>query len=99
MRWMAPILCWRADTSGMANPWFEAALRCAPHHEALEGNVSYFYQAMRGPCAGPLLFVQSAILSRHHQLHPVVVPQVSHFKHVPFRTMVKLLHSVHWSPV
>ena len=33
------------------------------------------------------------------QLHPVVVPQVSHFKHVPFLTIVKLWHSVHWSPV
>src|SRR5690606_280272 len=33
------------------------------------------------------------------QLHPVVVPHVSHFKQVPFRTIVKLWHSVHWSPV
>jgi hypothetical protein len=27
------------------------------------------------------------------QLHPVVPLQVSHFKQVPFRTMVKLPHS------
>jgi hypothetical protein len=33
-----------------------------------------------------------------HQLHPVVDPQVSHFKHVPFRTSVKFMHSVHISP-
>ena len=38
-------------------------------------------------------------LSYVAQLHPVVVPQVSHFRQVPFRTIVKLWHSVHWSPV
>jgi hypothetical protein len=30
--------------------------------------------------------------------HPVVDPQVSHFKHVPFRTSVKFKHSEHISP-
>jgi len=30
--------------------------------------------------------------------HPVVLPHVSHFMQVPFRTSVKLLHSVHMSP-
>lgn len=30
--------------------------------------------------------------------HPVVLPQVSHFMHVPFRTSVKLPHSLHISP-
>lgn len=29
---------------------------------------------------------------------PVVDPHVSHFMQVPFRTSVKLLHSVHMSP-
>lgn len=47
----------------------------------------------------PHLMVTSSISikssTRHTQLHPVVVPHVSHFKHVPFRTMVKLWHSVH----
>lgn len=32
------------------------------------------------------------------QLHPVVLPHVSHFKHVPLRTSVKFKHSVHISP-
>jgi hypothetical protein len=32
------------------------------------------------------------------QLHPVVDPQVSHFKHVPFRTSVKFAHSGQDSP-
>lgn len=32
------------------------------------------------------------------QLHPVVEPHVSHFKHVPLRTSVKLPHSPHESP-
>src|ERR1700733_12952941 len=32
------------------------------------------------------------------QLHPVVAPQVSHLRHVPFRTMVKLPHSGQDSP-
>ena len=32
------------------------------------------------------------------QLHPVVPPHVSHFKHVPFRTMVKFPHSGQDSP-
>lgn len=30
--------------------------------------------------------------------HPVVLPQVSHFIQVPFRTSVKLPHSEHISP-
>src|SRR5262249_26362625 len=30
--------------------------------------------------------------------HPVVVPQVMHFKHVPFRTMVNWPQSPHGSP-
>ena len=32
------------------------------------------------------------------QLHPVVLPQVSHFRQVPFLTMVKLAHSGQASP-
>jgi hypothetical protein len=30
--------------------------------------------------------------------HPVVLPHVSHFMHVPFLTKVKLPHSPHISP-
>jgi hypothetical protein len=30
--------------------------------------------------------------------HPVVLPHVSHFRHVPLRTMVKLPHSGQASP-
>src|SRR6266568_655200 len=33
------------------------------------------------------------------QLHPVVAPHVSHFKHVPLRTRVKFAHSGHASPI
>ena len=32
------------------------------------------------------------------QLHPVVLPHVSHFRHVPFRTRVKFAHSGQLSP-
>jgi hypothetical protein len=32
------------------------------------------------------------------QLHPLVLPHVSHFKHVPFRTIVKFPHSPQLSP-
>ena len=32
------------------------------------------------------------------QLHPVVLPHVSHFRHVPFRTSVKFPHSGQLSP-
>jgi hypothetical protein len=32
------------------------------------------------------------------QLHPVVLPHVSHFMQVPLRTSVKLPHSEHISP-
>src|SRR3981081_1387650 len=34
----------------------------------------------------------------HAHEHPVVLPHVSHFMHVPFRTSVKLPHSPHISP-
>jgi hypothetical protein len=33
-----------------------------------------------------------------NQLHPVVLPQVSHFMQVPLRTRVKLPHSPQASP-
>ena len=39
----------------------------------------------------------SRVLS--HQLQPLVAPQVSHFRQVPLRTMVKLEHSEQASPV
>ena len=42
---------------------------------------------------GALIVAQAA------QLHPVVLPQVSHFKHVPLWTMVKLPHSGQASPM
>jgi hypothetical protein len=31
--------------------------------------------------------------------HPLVLPHVSHFSHVPFRTIVKFWHSEHELPV
>lgn len=33
------------------------------------------------------------------QLHPLVAPHVSHFSHVPLRTIVKFWHSEHMLPV
>lgn len=33
------------------------------------------------------------------QLHPLVEPHVSHFSHVPLRTIVKFWHSRHMLPV
>ena len=33
-----------------------------------------------------------------YQLHPVVIPHVSHFIQVPFRTSEKCPHSLHISP-
>jgi hypothetical protein len=36
--------------------------------------------------------------AKPRQEHPVVLPQVTHFKHVPFRTSVKLPHSLQESP-
>lgn len=36
---------------------------------------------------------------RLSQLHPLVAPHVSHFSHVPFRTIVKFWHSEHMLPV
>ena len=38
------------------------------------------------------------ILSSVCQLHPVVLPQVSHLRQVPFLTSVKLPHSPQASP-
>ena len=35
---------------------------------------------------------------RKRQLHPVVLPHVSHFMQVPLRTSVKFMHSGHASP-
>jgi len=53
------------------------------------------------PCA----IFSNATLSREFmtspfgsQLHPLVDPHVSHFKHVPFLTIVKLWHSEHEMP-
>ena len=52
-------------------------------------------------CSGISFFsalteVRAAVVAR--QLHPLVPPQVSHFRHVPLRTMVKLPHSLQLSP-
>jgi hypothetical protein len=44
-----------------------------------------------------VLHFQSSLNQIRHE-HPLVAPQVSHFKHVPLRTMVKLPHSPQASP-
>ncbi len=41
-------------------------------------------------CAG---MTTMGALEPNSQLHPLVPPQVSHFRHVPLRTSVKLPHS------
>jgi hypothetical protein len=41
--------------------------------------------------------LRSATVSEAHE-HPLVEPQVSHFRQVPLRTMVKLPHSEQFSP-
>ena len=44
-----------------------------------------------------ILFASQWVELTSHE-HPVVLPQVSHFMQVPFRTSVKLPHSEHISP-
>jgi hypothetical protein len=71
--------------------------RKAPNFEAF---LFYCSAEAKLMCHSSLrLLTEYEYITFRPQLHPVVVPHVSHFKHVPFRTMVKLLHSVHWSPV
>jgi hypothetical protein len=38
------------------------------------------------------------IRAANPQLQPLVLPQVSHFRQVPFRTIVKFPHSEQFSP-
>jgi hypothetical protein len=47
--------------------------------------------------AGTYFFSKAKAL--RNQLQPLVAPQVSHFSHVPFRTIVKFWHSEHMLPV
>ena len=49
----------------------------------------------RQPCGCLLMLVLERF--RYHE-HPVVLPHVSHFMHVPLRTSVKFMHSPHISP-
>jgi hypothetical protein len=55
-------------------------------------------------CMTRLIGVEASLLGCVHyikseyQLQPLVLPHVSHFMHVPFRTSVKLPHSPHISP-
>jgi hypothetical protein len=54
--------------------------------------------AMRehGGLAGPPRSFRRSSAEDHE--HPLVAPQVSHFRHVPLRTSVNCLHSVQGSP-
>ena len=49
-----------------------------------------------------LLAIRYSLFATRYSLpaheHPVVLPHVSHFKHVPFRTRVKFAHSGQLSP-
>jgi hypothetical protein len=63
-----------------------------------------FYSSFSPKCKTARSVDRAAIVGRglgfsRPQLHPLVLPHVSHFKHVPLRTMVKLEHSGHMSPV
>jgi hypothetical protein len=50
------------------------------------------------PSASPATPQKSARTFSKYQEHPVVVPHVMHFKHVPFRTMVNWPQSPQGSP-
>lgn len=78
---------------------FEAALD--------EGHAAFIAVGLRynaGPevSFGPgivLGCVSSPFTARLAHEHPLVAPHVSHFSHVPFRTIVKFWHSEHMLPV
>lgn len=55
------------------------------------------FNAKRAP-EGARFIVFRFVRSCPRQLHPLVEPQVSHFRQVPLRTMVKLPHSAQFSP-
>jgi hypothetical protein len=59
----------------------------------LENETNLLYQKGRS-FGRPSQFID--VLEPHE--HPVVLPHVSHFIHVPFRTSVKFPHSPHISP-
>jgi len=69
---------------------FSSTFSCA---EALRIAVRRKTLPMRQKLRAP----HTSSCSSSHE-HPVVPPQVSHFRHVPFRTMVKLPHSGQASP-
>jgi hypothetical protein len=85
-------------------------LRRRPHgrvrrenrNPAVAGGVCWsFYKigdVFLGGVLCPALHWRELQMLRRRQLHPVVLPHVSHFMHVPFRTRVKLPHSPHISP-
>ncbi|SDU12977.1 hypothetical protein SAMN05428979_1800 [Stappia sp. ES.058] len=55
------------------------------------------FNAKRAP-EGARLIVVVLLKAQPPQLQPLVEPQVSHFRQVPFLTMVKLPHSAQFSP-
>ena len=63
---------------------------------ALFKNASHWREAMRMPAGRGL--PRYKLLTQTYHEHPVVLPQVSHFKHVPFLTSVKFWHSGQASP-
>jgi hypothetical protein len=52
----------------------------------------------KGTARTPSLTLLTGRKAVERQLQPVVLPHVSHFMHVPFRTSVKFMHSPHISP-
>ncbi len=58
----------------------------------------YGVQTAKGPRFPPGRIVVILQLSLT-QLQPLVAPHVSHFSHVPLRTIVKFWHSEHMLPV
>ena len=45
-----------------------------------------------------LVWLSNKVIALPHHEHPVVLPHVSHLRHVPFLTSVKFRHSEHISP-
>jgi hypothetical protein len=64
----------------------------------LASQVSHLSVECRLAAGPPLVSELKVNMLKRLQLHPVVPPQVSHFRQVPFRTMVKLPHSGQASP-
>ena len=71
-----------------------------PLRGGIKGGVGALHQVLALSRKNAPVSRGALIISTSHNPHehPVVAPHVSHFKHVPFRTSVKLAHSGQASP-